>query len=118
MCGGGFYPPPGVLSIPLGELDFLGHSFGSPRKLKLILSIPLGELDFLGPMCKSCRGVLNVLSIPLGELDFLGRAALLIVTFRRCALSIPLGELDFLGLTFGLKMALWYQETFQFPLGN
>jgi len=37
-----------VLSIPLGELDFLGRTFQTAKKATTLLSIPLGELDFLG----------------------------------------------------------------------
>ncbi len=36
------------LSIPLGELDFLGLTLDGPTDYKSVLSIPLGELDFLG----------------------------------------------------------------------
>jgi len=37
------------------------------------LSIPLGELDFLGQTVKGRLDDVPVLSIPLGELDFLGQ---------------------------------------------
>jgi len=112
------------LSIPLGELDFLGHyelsgrvnqledSFNSPWGIRFpwtpslanltfnsrCLSIPLGELDFLGQILK--RGERNglSLSIPLGELDFLGRTKGSRGKEESGRLSIPLGELDFLGL--------------------
>ena len=62
-----------TLSIPLGELDFLGRGEGGRLGEDYYhLSIPLGELDFLGQGApRFCRkGML--LSIPLGELDFLG----------------------------------------------
>jgi len=37
-----------ILSIPLGELDFLGRKHYEKGLSRLELSIPLGELDFLG----------------------------------------------------------------------
>jgi len=60
--------PAGSLSIPLGELDFLGliwlPLFSPPSQL----SIPLGELDFLGPgdLTKVERKAINF-QFPLGN---------------------------------------------------
>ena len=81
------------LSIPLGELDFLGHLTRGQYVKVVWLSIPLGELDFLG------------LPLPIGR-----------VSIHRL-LSIPLGELDFLGRNI-IRDAAIKGNTFQFPLGN
>ncbi len=76
------------------------------RKLLHNLSIPLGELDFLGLIAlDTILGVLK-LSIPLGELDFLGRKASR-PRPSSSSLSIPLGELDFLGLTEVLSLDVY-----------
>jgi len=55
------------LSIPLGELDFLGLR-GQKRTTKnQSLSIPLGELDFLGLMDKAmAEDVVSTFNSPWG----------------------------------------------------
>jgi len=57
-----------LLSIPLGELDFLGRrGVSSQWESTSNLSIPLGELDFLGPRAQLNSNAILSFQFPLGN---------------------------------------------------
>jgi len=107
------------LSIPLGELDFLGLTLDGPTDYKSVLSIPLGELDFLGLELGELTSMYGgQLSIPLGELDFLGP---IITTHTQkiytvCSFNSPWGiRFPWTGVKGNPGES---SRSFQFPLGN
>ena len=81
------------------------------------LSIPLGELDFLGRFpVVTIWDPDEAFNSPWG-IRFPWTILAVVVTILGCYLSIPLGELDFLGHE-ARRHRTEIPRNFQFPLGN
>jgi len=84
--------PPFNLSIPLGELDFLGLEWAGSYGCMILLSIPLGELDFLGhQLARGMEGDYQAFNSPWGIRFPWTRAAWLRLCQHEKAFNSPWG---------------------------
>jgi len=104
------------VSIPLGELDFLGPGALVTGVMYMRFNSPWGIRFPWTSLSWFRRPELPQLSIPLGELDFLGQRYVLIGSGSIMPFNSPWG-IRF-PWTLPMRAIMFVMLIFQFPLGN